>query len=50
MEGNSEVEALVNKCNNMKQFRQLADSNPLIVEEVFDSLAPVKILLANIMR
>ena len=47
-EGSGEVEALLNKCNNMKQIRQLVDSHPSIVEEVLDSLAPVKILLSDI--
>ena len=49
-EGSSEAEELLSKCNNMKQIRKLADSHPTIVEDVLDSLAPVKILLAEIVR
>lgn len=48
--GSSEAEALLNKCDSMKQIRQSADSHPTIVEEIVDSLAPVKILLADIVR
>ena len=44
-----EAEALLNKCSNMKHIMQLADCQlTIIVEEVVDSLAPVKILLTDI--
>ena len=41
-------EAKIATCNNLKQLRQVAQSQPAFTEEVLDSIAPVKILLSDI--
>ncbi len=47
--GSSESEAVITKCNNMKQLRKLAEKQPSLVDDVLDSIARVKILLSDLM-
>ena len=43
-------EAAIASCNSMSQIRQVSEKKPEIVLAVLDSIAPVKILLSDILK
>ena len=45
-----EMEVEVEKCNSMKALRAVAERKPTFKESSLDSIAPVKILLTDIVR
>ena len=45
-----EFKAAVASCNNLSELRHAAEKKPDLVTAVQDSIAPVKILLADIMQ
>ena len=45
-----EMEAEVEKCNSMKALRAVAEKSPAFSEAALDSITPVKIVLADIVK
>ena len=48
--GSEEYEDLAKKCNSLAEVRNAAQKHPNFKAESLDSLAPVKILLADLFR